>query len=103
MWDFFRGFHVWTAILGSKIIKSLDPSRKFFILFPNIALVAILGYLKGGKIFIFFNFYYVFPIYNSMLHDICSTSNQQEGNDETYQKQNHATTFKLVLSTELST
>ena len=35
----------------------------------------ILGYFEGCKIFKkIFNFYYVFSIYNSKLHDICSTS-----------------------------
>ena len=36
-------------------------------------LAAILGYLEGCKIKKKSNFYYVFPIYNSNLHDICSS------------------------------
>ena len=31
--------------------------------------------ILGSRQFFFSNFYYVFPIYNSKLHDICSTSN----------------------------
>ena len=42
----------------------------------QLSWAAILGYLEGCKIFNFFpNFYYVFSIYNSKLHDICSTLN----------------------------
>ena len=56
-------------------MKILEPFK--YPKIPNIGSYFI-GYLEGSKFFKtknVSNFYYVFPIYNSKLHDICSTSN----------------------------
>ena len=63
-------------------LKNLEPSK-----YPKIAaqirtFLPKIGhpsdYLKGSNLFLkklFLNLYYIFPIYNSKLYDICSTSN----------------------------